>query len=181
MNQNQIIEIENIAEYQKTDPFIIEIRKIFTSKSYCRNSECFTISDNCVYRIWQQKLIGKTVLQLVIPEKLVKHVFHQFHGAHIAGHFGVPKVTNAILLCFWWKNLLQDVIDWVKCCPECQMSNAENNQQMPLVPIPVSGPWEKVSVDCLTIKPSNTDRTNVVVKCHEIINIFISLLIMSQI
>jgi len=36
---------------------------------------------------------------------------------------------------------------------------------MPLVPIPVSGPWEKVSVDCLTIKPSNTCRMNVVVFC----------------
>jgi len=157
---------DNITEFQRKDPFIKNIfDALESSKNYRKKFENFTIQDNSVYRIWQQKLTGKTVLQLVIPKTLVKLVLHQFHGSHIAGHFGIPKVTSAILLRYWWPTIGKDVQEWVKSCPQCQLTRNELRPQVPLTPIPVVGPWHMVSVDCLTLKPSNTGRTNLVVFC----------------
>ena len=44
---------------------------------------------------------------------------------HDAGaHFGHDKTTEKIASRFYWKNMYNEIHDFVQCCPKCQQMNA---------------------------------------------------------
>lgn len=160
------LERENLKQYQKDDPFIADIiDKLKNPTQQTKTQSVFFVEHDIVKRHWFNKGSQKLVSQTVIPSELVAVVLHQFHGASIAGHFGVEKVTGTILLRYWWPKISQDVSDWIQSCPICQLSKKERTPKVPMISIPITGPWDMVAVDCLSIKPSRSGNCNVVVFC----------------
>lgn len=156
----------NLLQEQERDPFINDIRKMLQNATKAtKQQSAYLLENDLVKRCWFNKGSKRMIIQLVVPKSIIKHVLHQFHGATISGHFGTEKVIGTILLRFWWPTIASDVNDWIKSCPACQMTKAEKTPKVPMISIPVSGPWEMLAVDCLQIKPSNSGNTNVVVFC----------------
>ncbi len=79
-------------------------------------------------------------------EEEKKKILDSCHSG-IAGHFGRDKTLNKICSRFHWKNIVEDIWNFVKKCPQCQRMNAnfvKSNAQ--LHPIPVQAKvWHQVS------------------------------------
>ena len=56
--------------------------------------------------------------------------------------------TRRILQRFYWPSLFKDVVDYCKCCPECQKCSTRKESRAPLVPLPpVEEPFKRIAVD----------------------------------
>jgi len=162
----ELTSAENIAEEQRKDPLIQKILQQLDSGEVNKGELCrFFRSGDVLVRLWRIRGMQESALQIVVPKTLVPYVLHQNHGCNIAAHFGIAKVTDRILRKYWWSTMITDIKNWIKSCEICHLTKKEKTPKVPLQPIPVSQPWEIVSVDCLTIKPSTSGNTNIVVFC----------------
>jgi hypothetical protein len=66
---------------------------------------------------------GTSLLLIVVPSSLRRLVFNVFHGSPIGGHFGVCKTLFRICMRFFWPPCPQDVIDWIKECAHCILTD----------------------------------------------------------
>lgn len=93
--------------------------------------------------------------QLVIPNSLKHEILVQAHDEVSAGHVGIHKCYEKIRTRYWWQGMFQDVKHWVRSCIDCQTRKSPRNRhKAPLIPIPVEGPFHRLSVDVLG--PFNT-------------------------
>jgi hypothetical protein len=66
---------------------------------------------------------GTSLLLIIVPSSLRRLVFNVFHGSPIGGHFGVYKTLFRIRMRFFWPRCRQDVIDWIKECAHCVLTD----------------------------------------------------------
>ncbi|MCP3667793.1 MAG: DDE-type integrase/transposase/recombinase, partial [Gammaproteobacteria bacterium] len=98
--------------------------------------------------------------QLVVPLSHRQRVLQACHDDIFSAHLGVEKTLKKVSQRFFWPNLKQTVIDYVRHCPDCQTKkNPPQAERAPMVPIPVTGPWATVGVDILGPLPI-TERGN---------------------
>ena len=85
---------------------------------------------------------------LLVPRGLRKQLIEEAHCRPEAGHGGVDRTAEKVLLCFWWPNLRHDVEIYVKECIICQMSRSKKPPPATLIPLPItSRPNERVHID----------------------------------
>ncbi len=66
---------------------------------------------------------GHSLLLIIVPTSLRRLIFDVFHGSPIGGHFGVYKTLFRIRMRFFWPRCRQDVIDWIRECAHCILTN----------------------------------------------------------
>ena len=92
------------------------------------------------------------VIQIVVPTAYRRQVLSLAHDHNWAGHLGVTKTYARILKHFFWPGLKQDVSQYCRTCPTCQLTGKPNQTipAAPLCPIPAVGePFERVIIDCV--------------------------------
>lgn len=92
------------------------------------------------------------VSQVVVPHMCRAEILRLAHDNPLAGHLGVNKTHDRILLCFFWPGMKGDVRQHCRTCNTCQVSGKPNQSipPYPLYPIPVIGqPFDRVIVDCV--------------------------------
>jgi len=83
-----------------------------------------------------------------IPE-LKATIMYEQHDSMLGGHLGKNKTIERVQRMFWWKGLVQDVVNHVKSCPSCQVAKYRNwrpqghTQDLQ----PASKPFEVVHMD----------------------------------
>lgn len=101
----------NIRSEQGKDQFCQTIKeKLHTNK----DSNFFLDNDNVLYKTDQE-----TQNVLVIPNKLINQVIHDFHDLPIFGHPGQSKTLNIIKTKCYWPNMNSDIINYVANCHAC--------------------------------------------------------------
>jgi len=99
-------------------------------------------------------------IKVVVPSSLIEHIIRAHHDDSLSGHFGSRKTIQLISSKYYWKTLNRDVHSYCTTCKICQLNKpARHKLRADLKPIQVSGPFERLGVDCmgpLTI----TDRGN---------------------
>ena len=105
--------------------------------------ECYIVREGKLFRISEG---GE---QLVVPKSLRKAVLKMGHSVPWAGHLGQHKTLGRIAQRFHWPGFYQDVIDYCKSCPECQLtSKASRGTKAPLVNLPiVDVPFTRIAMD----------------------------------
>ena len=87
--------------------------------------------------------------QLVIPTALRHKVLLQAHDSPFAAHFGVHKTYAKLRDKYFWPRMFADVQHYVLSCESCATKKSlKQRRTAPVLPIPVSGPWELVATDC---------------------------------
>jgi len=85
----------------------------------------------------------------ILRNKLLK----QFHDN--SGHIGVQKTHELISRQVYWKNLYDDIVEYVKQCIPCQRNKPSNQHPHGLLqPLEIpEAPWQSVSMDFITGLP----------------------------
>ena len=66
--------------------------------------------------VWQKD--GRTVVTAKSP--YTKRLIHDHHDLPVHGHPGISRTTDLLQWRYWWPQLWQDVIQYVRGCAECQ-------------------------------------------------------------
>jgi len=92
---------------------------------------------------------------LWIPKGLVQRIMESEHDTKVVGHMGQNKTIELIRRNFWWPKMNEQIIDFVRSCPECQRNKASRHQpygMSSLLELPYA-PWQSIAMDFITELP----------------------------
>jgi len=74
------------------------------------------------------------------------------HDTKVAGHMGQDKTIELIRRNFWWARMNEQIINFVRSCPECQRNKASRHQPYGLAsPLELPyAPWQSIAMDFIT-------------------------------
>ena len=98
----------------------------------------------------------------VPPEASVRQELLKMHHDHpLAGHFGAERTSELLSRSYWWREVKQDVAEYVKTCAICQRTKAPRRKpfgELSSLPVP-DGPWQELTMDFITgLPPSKMDN-----------------------
>ena len=82
-------------------------------------------------------------------------ILQRFHDDPLAGHFGVNRTEELIQRRFHWKNMRQEIQEYVRSCATCQGVVSKRHKpygQLESLPRPAR-PWLEISMDFITGLP----------------------------
>lgn len=95
--------------------------------------------------------------RLFIPNlpALKQRLLREHHDSVIYGHLGINKTEKSVATFFFWPKLHQDVLAYVRSCPTCQRTKANNRKPMGLLrPLPIpERRWDDISMDLIVYLP----------------------------
>ncbi|KAK3099708.1 hypothetical protein FSP39_008357 [Pinctada imbricata] len=84
------------------------------------------------------------VREVILERTEQTKVLEKFHDNR--GHMGIEKTFYAISSEVYWRNLYDDVQQYVKSCSKCQLATKFEKENT-VKPIPVVSPWHHVCID----------------------------------
>ena len=145
---------------QTSDPLIKDIisSKLQDPASY----PMFELDDNILFRQKNNRSL------LVLPRNLTSDVMKACHDDLFGSHLGFNKTLKKIQLRYFWPRMFSDIKAWVQSCPSCQTKKGSiSGKKVPLHPIPVEGPFDRIAIDCLGPLPiSDSGNKHIVVICE---------------
>ncbi len=79
------------------------------------------------------------------------------HNAPTYGHPGINKTYQLTSRRYWWPNMRQDVMDYVRGCADCQRNKINTRPTkapiLPIFPKPEAMPFETIALDFITKLP----------------------------
>ena len=88
-----------------------------------------------------------------------RSIISAHHTPPVYGHPGINKTSQLVGRSYWWPNLRQDVLDYVKGCAECQRHKANSRPTRaplsPIYPNPEALPFETIALDFITKLPQS--------------------------
>ena len=132
----------------------------------------FTLVDGILYHrdrkavAWPPRRLPLAPLQLVVPPQLRQAILRGHHESVLAARGGINATYMAIRQRYWWRNLLGDVVDYVKSCTSCAAINP--HLRGPAIGVqpqgPVYRPFEDIVMDFLgPLPPTSAGNTDVLV------------------
>ena len=111
-------------------------------------SSAYTLVSGLLYHINSHR---RSLLQLVIPDKLRSELLASLHSDIFAGHLGFRKTYNKITQHYYWNTMVQDIYDYCTACLHCQQRKSPSKPyRAPLVPLQaVERPWDRVAMDIM--------------------------------
>lgn len=103
---------------------------------------------------------------LYVPLPTLQHkLLSEAHECPVSGHFGRDKTFHSLRDRFWWPTIYDDVAEFVKSCPVCQLTKTHPRKPAgKLLPLPIpSAPWESVTLDIMGPVPPSANGSNAVV------------------
>ncbi|XP_049866081.1 uncharacterized protein LOC126366827 [Pectinophora gossypiella] len=90
----------------------------------------------------------------------VKNILKENHDSVSAGHPGVSRMFDRIKSQYWWKNMRQDIDDYVKKCRSCQINKPlrQVNRAPMIITSTATRPNEKVFLDLVGPLPETHEH-----------------------
>lgn len=128
------------------------------------------VAENTVSFIYEAGLWWTKRHQLVVPRvaSLRTECIESMHDHPFSGHFGQRKTLDLVQRVFYWPNMKEDVVQYCRSCPSCQLNKASSAKPAGLLqPLPIPGRrWESISMDFiveLPVSKSGNDTILVIV------------------
>lgn len=138
------------ADFSKTtDPWYERLRSRIEGRPDAYPS--FSLDQGRIFKRVDDRLLGKSLLLLVVPSDFRKRVMEECHDAPTAGHMGYAKTIARIRQDYYWANMSTDIRAFVAKCKTCQQFKAPNTREtgeMSAEP-PSMKPMSVVSVDLI--------------------------------
>lgn len=104
---------------------------------------------------------GKTIYQLVLPEKFHQDVLKSLHDD--LGHMGIDRTLDLVRNRFYWPKMASDVEQRVRVCGRCIRRKVPPEKAAPLVNVSTTRPLQLVCMDFLTLEPDRSNTKDVLV------------------
>jgi hypothetical protein len=86
--------------------------------------------------------------KIVVPTAAVHMICEYFHTSPVGGHLGIYKSISKIRENFAWKNMYQEIRDWVLRCQACARSKPAQSSRVGLLASEVAQrPFKKLFID----------------------------------
>lgn len=108
-----------------------------------------------------QKLSGRKIRQLVLPEKYRTVVLKSLHDE--CGHMGVERTVELIRDRFYWPRMTTEVEQYIRTCGRCISRKTLPHRASPLNQITSQGPLDLVCIDFLQMESDSKGVANVLV------------------
>ena len=139
---------------QITQFSIIRLEGLTTLTCYERTRTMFRYlfkNTNIKVTIYKEQYFSK-------EEKL--QIIKEYHDTLVGGHQGVSRTIKRLKLKYQWKNMKQDVGDYIKNCAVCQKGKSGKNIKQPmLITSTVTSTFQKICLDIVGPLPK-TDEGN---------------------
>jgi len=141
-----------IAHYLHTNEWLTNIDDELLERCK-RELEWFRIKDNQFLRIGKDKITTIPYLPYVSRNATIR----RFHNG--LGHLKYNSIIDLIKRRYWWQNMDDDIKEFIKRCPQCQLDDSFSNKvNTPLRPIPpVAIPFERWGMDFIQNLPITKD------------------------
>lgn len=140
--------LEKIKAGLQTDPQVKAITELIKQGKTRR----FWIKDGAILTTGNRLYVPRT-------SGLRKELLRECHDTHWAGHPGWRRTLALLERGYYWPQIQEDVMAYVRTCLICQQDKVERNRPIGLLePLPVpTRPWESVSMDFITGLPKVED------------------------
>ncbi len=85
--------------------------------------------------------------KIVVPQTLRATILEIAHDHPSAGHFGEDRTWKAITKHYFWPNVHDDVVNWIRSCKACNEFDVRTYVNRPLQPIESNNRFELVCYD----------------------------------
>ena len=121
----------------------MEARELVLSRSQ------YEIVDGILYHVEKDK-----TLRVVPPVAERRELFEEVHSGQFGGHLRDAKIHSTLSKHYWWPGMRKDIGTWCRSCFTCATRSVGRAVRPPLVPIPVSGPFDQIGVDVVQFPTS---------------------------
>ena len=120
------------------------------------------------YRLYKSLIVTREdKFRVYIPDnaKLRMKLFTEAHNTPLAGHPGFHKMYSYIRRYFVGPHIREDILDFVRSCPECQTTKPRHNKPYGVImPIePPQEPWNDISMNLITGLTKSNNCTAILV------------------
>ncbi|XP_077509231.1 uncharacterized protein LOC144120563 [Amblyomma americanum] len=141
------VDRDSLITEQERDPSLSKLH--FTAKEgIARRNVTLHHKGGLLYRHYRDKK-GKTLDQLVVPEKYRSDLLGLCHGNSWSGHLGVNKTKERLLGEYYWPGCFRDAERYVQSCDACQRTGKPGERwkaPLKLVPL-ISEPFRRLVID----------------------------------
>ena len=103
--------------------------------------------------------------QIIVPKSLQTDILKKSHDDPLSGHQGIHRTIEQLSRHYYWKQMHQDVKEYVRSCPTCQQMKSQNRAKSGLLqPIPIpERKWQQITTDLVTDLPESNGCTAIAV------------------
>ena len=117
--------------------------------------------------------------RLYVPEEesLQSELLRIYHDDIITEHFGIKKIIKLLMRKYFWKNMIDDVKEYIRTCDICQRVKVPRHRpygKMQTLRQPTS-PWKEVTIDFITDLPPSKQKGNIYDSILIVIDCFIKM------
>ena len=145
----QTLEPAKLRKAQSEDPSLRKIRQYAEGQKEMKGVT-YTYKNEVLLRVVTDRS-GTKHSKVVVPASLREQVLRLGHDNALAGHLGVQKTTDRIVLEFWWPGIIADIKRYVASCDTCQRTC--HRGRTPHAPLgkmpPVDVMFRRVAVDII--------------------------------
>ena len=109
----------------------------------------YVIDDGVLYRI-----ASDSTLRVIPPSPMRETLFQEAPCGKFGAHLSGSKVHSELRKHYWWEGMRSDNTRWSRACLVCATHNPGQGPRPPLLPIPVSGPFDRIGVDVIQFPKS---------------------------
>ena len=170
-----IVTPEELRKLQQNDPVIQEFlqfkdkhltvnelkRLQSNTKRMLKKKEDFEFQNGYLYRKMENEQKG-TILQLVIPKKIIKDILEFLHDRF--GHQGENRTYALVQEKYYWVGMKSDVSEYVKKCDRCCRAKSPCRKFItPMQSVEASRPLEVLAIDYTVLDKASNGIEDVLV------------------
>uniref|UniRef100_A0A5S6Q0Y0 RNA-directed DNA polymerase n=1 Tax=Trichuris muris TaxID=70415 RepID=A0A5S6Q0Y0_TRIMR len=115
------------------------------------------LDDGILLRRWDDCSRQQPRRLIVVPSRKQAQVLSGLHDGVGGGHFGKQRTLAKARSRFYWPGMAKDVDLWCKSCDVCAHRKGYRRNRLPLQPLPVGYPFQRVGIDFLGPLPTTTN------------------------
>ena len=127
--------------------------------AYDADDECRKLSKDDRSVTKRDGLFFKNRHKILVPKDkhIREKILKEYHDIPLSGHVGAHKVYEKLSRNWYWPNMKDTVVDYVRSCPQCQQNKSSNQKPIGLLqPLPIpERRWQQVTLDLITQLPKS--------------------------
>lgn len=155
-----ICDRKQLVKYQKNDTRLDKVRS-YVIDEHQDTQSYFMYDLDLLYRVHVEPS-GEVLHHMFVPQQLRSTMLSLGHDILLAGHIGNKKTRDRIMKHFFWPGIFNDIAEYCRSCPECQMGTAKGRvHRAPLVSIP----FQRIALDFVGFLPLSENKNRFILVC----------------